>query len=285
MKIEKYRHPFIFYGIAVVVPWVLWFTAGAISNLPLWDSRPWLIFGSILILLGSMAPMVAAFALILPDKDMREELISACIRFKGIHWGWWAFHFLFPFTAILLTTAISLLFGYSPEQFRIAPNLSFSGIGIFPAWVVMFVAPIIEEFGWHTYGIHCVRRRFNLFATCFVFGIIWGIWHMPLSFIRDSYQSNVSEISMLHSINYLVSLIPYLIIDNWTYYKTRRNMFFQVLFHLLMGFSMEIFSTHPDTKIIHTVLLIIFCVVIVLREKKYFFSRAFDKDSDLWAAE
>ena len=283
MKLEKYRHPFIFYGIAVLVPWALWFIAGAISNSPLWDLFHWKTFGSILVLLGSLAPMAAAFALILPDKEMRSELISACTNFKGIHWGWWAFHFLFPLASILLAMAISLLFGHGAGQFRLATNLTFSGIGIFPAWVVMFIAPIIEEFGWHTYGIHCVRRRFNLFATCFIFGVIWGIWHMPLSTIKDSYQNVVTEISMLHSVNFLVSLIPYLIIDNWTYYKTRRNMFFQVLFHLLMGFSMEIFQTHPDSKVIHTVVLLVFSAVVLIKEKKFFFDKTFDKDSDPWA--
>jgi membrane protease YdiL (CAAX protease family) len=275
MKLEKYRHPFIFYGVAVAVPWTLWFTVGALSRTPLWDRQVWLILGSVLVVLGALAPMVAAFALILPDKDMREELKSACIKFKGIHWGWWVFHFLFPFAAILLTTAISLAFGYSAGQFRLNPDLNFTGIVLLPAWAVMFVAPVIEEFGWHTYGIHCVRKRFNLFTTCFVFGIIWAVWHIPLSSIPGSYQSVVAEHGTIHSINYLVSLIPYLIIDNWTYYKTRRNMFFQVLFHLLMCFSMEIFRTHPDTKIIHTAVLLVFCVFIVFRDRKFFFDKSF----------
>ena len=40
---------------------------------------------------------------------------------------------------------------------------------------------------------------------------------------------------------------------------------------------MEIFHTHPDSKVIHTVLLLIFSVVIVLREKKFFFDKSFDE--------
>ena len=277
MKLEKYRHPFVFYGIAVMVPWALWFTAGAISHSQLWDTRFWMVFVSFLVSVGGFAPMAIAFILILPDKVMRDELKSACINLKGIHWKWWAFHLFFPTASILLAMAISLLFGYSPGQFRLNTNLNFSGIGLIPAWIVMFVAPVIEEFGWHTYGIHCVRRKFNLFATCFVFGVIWGVWHIPLSTIKGSYQNVVAEYSVIHSVNYLVSLVPYLIIDNWAYYKTRRVMFFQVIFHLLMGFSNEIFQTHPDSKIIQTVLLCIFSVVVVIKEKRYFFDRNFEE--------
>ena len=276
MKLEKYRHPFIFYGVAVIVPWALWFTLGAISHSTLWDNRFWFIFGSILGIVGLCAPLAVAMILILPDKEMRDELKAACTSsFKGIHFGWYALVFLFPFAVILLAQAISLLFGHSTEQFKFVENFSFSA-GIFPAWFLMAIAPVIEEFGWHTYGIHCVRRRFNLFTTCFIFGIIWGMWHMPLSTVKDYYQSVVMETGIIYSINFLVSLIPYLIIDNWTYYKTKRNMFLQVCQHLVFGYSMELFHTHPDSKVIHTVILIIVATVIVIKDRKFFFDKSFE---------
>jgi len=275
MKIEKYRHPFIFYGIAVLVPWSLWFICAGISHSVLWDNPAWVTFGSLLGLLGLLAPMIIAFILILPDKEMRDELISACTNFKDVKLKWWAFTFLFPFAVILLAQAISLLFGYSTEQFKFVEKFSFSA-GIFPAWFVMFLAPVFEEFGWHTYGTHCVRRRFNLFTTCFIFGLIWGIWHMPLSFVKDYYQSVLLETGVIYSINFMVSVIPYLIIDNWQYYKVKRNMGLQIGQHMTFGYSMEIFRTHPNSKIIHTILLCIFCVVIVIKDRKYFFDKSFE---------
>ena len=284
MKIEKYRHPLIFYGIAVLVPWSLWFTAGAISHSPLWDKQHWVLFGSILGIIGLCAPMTAAFALILPDKDMRDELKSATISFKGIHWGWFVMTFLFPFAVILLAQAVSLLFGRSPEQFRLVENFSFTA-GILPAWFLMLIAPIIEEFGWRTYGIHCIRRRFNLFTTCFIFGIIWGLWHMPLSTVKGYYQNVLMETGAIYQVNFIVSLIPYLIIDSWVYYKTRRNMFIQVAMHLTFGYSMEVFRTHPDSKLIHTALLLVFCIFLVIRERKFFFDKTFIEEGEPCAEE
>ena len=239
MKIEKYRHPFIFYGIAILAPWALWFICAGISHSALWDNHSWVAFGSFLGLLGLLTPMIIAFILIFPDKEMRDELISACTNFKDINWKWYVFILLFPFAAILLAQAISLLFGHSAEQFKFVEKFSFTA-GIFPAWFMMLLAPIFEEFGWHTYGTHCVRRRFNLFATCFIFGIIWGIWHMPLSFIKDYYQNVLVETGVIYSINFMVSIIPYLIISNWQYYKAKRNMGLQIGQHLTFGYSMEI---------------------------------------------
>jgi len=214
--------------------------------------------------------------LILPDKDMRNELHSATFKFRGIRPGFWILTLvLFP-ASILLAQAISLLFGHDVSQFKIVENMSFSA-GLFPAWFLLVIAPILEEFGWHTYGIHCLRNRFNLLVTSVIFGVIWGIWHMPLSFIKDYYQNVLVETGIIYSVNFLVSIIPYLIIGNWLYYKTNRNMLLVVLFHFLAGFSNEIFQTHPDSKVIQTLLLLIFSIIIICREKSFFFSKSHEE--------
>jgi len=41
---------------------------------------------------------------------------------------------------------------------------------------------------------------------------------------------------------------------------------------------MEIFHTHPDSKVIHTVLLLVLSVVIVIRERKFFFDKTFEEE-------
>ena len=97
---------------------------------------------------------------------------------------------------------------------------------------------------------------------------------MPLSFVKGYYQNVLIETGIIYSINFLVSLIPYLIIGNWIYYKTKRNMFLVVVFHLLAGFSNEIFQTHPDSKIIQTALLLILSIIIIFKEKVFFFNKS-----------
>jgi hypothetical protein len=47
-----------------------------------------------------------------------------------------------------------------------------------------------------------------------------------------------------------------------------------------MGYSNEIFQTHPDSKVIQTVLLLIFSAVIIIREPHYFFSKGFVDEFD-----
>jgi len=273
MQLKKYKHPFLFYGIAFFVPWLCWFLLAWISHSKWWENSAVVFFGSILGLIGLLGPFGIAMILILPDKEMRQELYSAIFNFRGIRPFFWILTFLLFPVSILAAQAVSLLFGHSLSQFRFVENMSFSA-GIFPAWFLLIIAPIFEEFGWHTYGIHCLRNRLNLLLTCIIFGILWGIWHMPLSFVKGYYQNVLVETGILYSINFLASLIPYLIIGNWIYYKTNRNMLLVVVFHFLAGFSNEIFQTHPDSKVIQTVLLLILSMIIVYREKDFFLHKS-----------
>ncbi|HFC91605.1 MAG TPA: CPBP family intramembrane metalloprotease, partial [Leucothrix mucor] len=176
---------------------------------------------------------------------------------------------LMPFS-ILFAQAISLLFGYSASQFVITGSYTFSS-GVFPVLFLLIVAPIIEELAWHSYATDALRNKFNLLNTSLVFALFWGIWHIPLSSINHYYQSNIIETGWLHGVNFLVSIFPFVIIMNWLYYKTGRNIIIPIIFHITAGYFNEIFATDPDSKIIQTLLLILFASWLVWREKDFFF--------------
>ncbi len=138
---------------------------------------------------------------------------------------------------------------------------------------MLIVAPILEELGWHSYGTDCLRNRMNLFTTSLLFGVFWGIWHLPLTTLRDYYQSNLVQTGWIYGANFLVSIIPYVLLMNWLYYKTRRNIVIPIIFHITAGYFNEIFATHPDSKIIQTILLVVLATAIVLNERRFFFQR------------
>ena len=177
--------------------------------------------------------------------------------------------------SILFAQAISLLFGYSASQFLITGNYTFSS-GIFPVLFLLIVAPIIEELAWHSYATDALRNKLNLFNTSFIFSLFWGIWHIPLSTINHYYQSNIIETGWVHGANFLVSIFPFVFIMNWLYYKTGRNIVIPIIFHITAGYFNEIFATHPDSKIIQTIILIFIAIFIVAKEKAFFFTKEFD---------
>ena len=182
--------------------------------------------------------------------------------------------FTLIFVSIIVARLISLLFGHSIDQFYISGSPSFTSALLSP-WFILLFAPVVEELAWHTYGTDALRQRFNLFTTCMIFSLYWAFWHLPLSFIDGYYHSNVVEEGFLYSLNYVFSLFVFVILMNWLYYKTNRNIFITIIFHCSANVTNEIFATHPDSKVIQTVLLLIITIVLLLKEKEMFFRKEF----------
>ena len=269
--IEKYKRPVLFYTLATIVPWGFWFIAGFISHITPYADK-YLKIASVVAFLGLLGPAGVSFCLIRRDAELRTDVYRRLFNFKSVKPVYIFLTCFLMLGSILLAQAISLLFGYSASQFTITGHFTFTS-GIFPVWFMLIIAPILEELGWHSYGTDCLRNRMNLFATSLLFGAFWGVWHMPIATIRGYYQSNLVQTGWIYSVNFLVSIIPFVLLMNWLYYKTNRNIVVAIVFHITAVYFNEIFATHPDSKIIQTVLLLVLSSVLVIRNWDFFFNK------------
>jgi len=271
--IEKYRHPFLFYGLSITIPWAFWFVAAYLSHItPMSHALLWVVSG--LGIMGLIAPVLVAWRLIWLEPGLRDDIRHRLLGFTVVRPVYWFLTCFLMLASILLAQAISLLFGYSTDQFSLSGKTSFSA-GILPGWFMLFLAPVVEELAWHTYGTDCLRRRMNLFSTCLIFGVFWAFWHLPSFFIKGYYQSNVAQTGVLYSLNFAFSLIPFVVLMNWLYYKTERNILVAIIFHVTAGCFNEMFATHPDSKIIQTSLLLMLTAALVIKERRFFFEREY----------
>lgn len=271
MIVEKYRRPVFFYTASTATAWGFWSIAAYLSHqTPARESYIWI--QSALGFAGLVSPMVVAFYFIFRDPELRADLLGRFFNFRDIRPVWLWLACLLMLASILLAQAVSLLFGYSASQFALAGHFSFSS-GVFPVWFMLLIAPLIEELAWHTYGTDCLRARFNLFTTSMIFAVFWGLWHLPLAFIKDYYQSNLVETGWLYALNFPLSLIPFVLLMNWLYYKAERNVLVAVVFHTTAGYFNEILATDPHSKVIQTLLLLAFATVVVARDRDFFFKR------------
>ncbi len=269
--ISNYRNPGIFYLLSTILPWTFWFTAGYISHQP-GNAGLNMNIAIMLALIGLVSPMIIAFLLMNRNPELRKDLCRRFLNFKGINPCYIFLTCFIMLASILAAMAISLLFGYSPHQFVITGHFTFSS-GVLPVWFLLIIAPVFEELAWHSYGTDCLRNKFNLFFTSLIFGAYWAIWHIPLSTIKDYYQANLVESGWIYSLNFMISIIPYVLIMNWLYYKTKRNILLPIVFHITAVFFNEIFATHPDSKIIQTILLLILAIWLIIRDKEFYFSK------------
>lgn len=267
--ISLYNHPKRFFILSTLVPWMFWFVAGYVSRITPYEDK-YLNIASVLAFIGLLAPIAVAFVLINEKPNLRKDVSRRFFKFRDVKPRYFLLAYLIMPGSILLAQAISLLFGYSHEQFIITGKFTFTS-GIFPIWFLLIIAPILEELAWHTYGTDSLHTKFNLFKTSLIFSIYWGIWHLPLATIRDYYQSNVVEEGWIYGLNFLVSIIPYVLLMNWLYYKTGRNITVATIFHITAGLFNELFTPHPDSKIIQTIILCILAAVVVLSDKAFFF--------------
>jgi membrane protease YdiL (CAAX protease family) len=272
--IKAYQRPLAFYVLATIIPWAFWFISGYISHLsPYCREMKWST--SILSFAGLLAPVLIAGWFILPNKTLREDFMGRFFNFRTIKPQYLLIAVFLMLVSILAAQAISLFFGYPVHQFQLRGSFSFSS-GIFPVWLLLVLAPLLEELAWHSYGTDCLRSRFNLFTASLLFAFFWALWHFPLSFIKDYYHSNLVELGLIYSINFVVSLVPFVLIMNWLYYKTNRNMLLPIVFHISAGFFNEIFATHPMSKVIQTGLLLVLSAFLVLTNRSLFFNRIFN---------
>ncbi len=267
--INKYNRPVYFYFLATSIPWALWFTAGFISHIEPYSDQ-YLKIASAVAFVGLLGPLGVSYFLIRRDPELLEDVYKRIFNFKSIKPFYIFIACFLMLGSILLAQAISLLFGYSASQFIISGHFTFTS-GIFPVWFMLVIAPVLEELGWHSYGTDCLRNRMNLFKTSLLFGVFWAIWHIPLGTLRDYYQSNLIETGWIYGVNFMVSVIPFALLMNWLYYKTGRNIVLTIIFHITAGFFNEIFATHPDSKIIQTILLLMLAIIIVINDKEFFF--------------
>jgi membrane protease YdiL (CAAX protease family) len=230
-------------------------------------------FESLLMIAGLAGPAIATLVMFRraknPDlwRDYRDRLVSI----RRIDWRTLPIIlFLFP-AAEVLAICISLLFGYSPDQFTVVLQLGASA-GFLPFVVILILAPALEEAGWRGYGMDSLRSRSTLVVATLWFAILWAFWHLPLFFINHYYHHEILSDWILVA-NFFVSVFAMAFMVNWLYYRNNRSVIACFLFHLSSDLAIGSIRAEEYTKCIATVVLVAIAVVIVFFDRKMFLEK------------
>lgn len=185
--------PVQYFLITLVGTWLFLFGAAYFSHQK--GDEKWL---PLLTLCGLLIPSIVALAMIYGSKN------STLIK------SFWERLFLWKITpeallmigaipvVFFLATSLSLLFGKSTQQFMLASEFNvMKGWQYFSLIVPLILAPAMEEVGWRGYGIDSLRAHFNLLSTSMMFALLWGLWHLPLFFIKGYYQYELWQSSFI----------------------------------------------------------------------------------------
>ncbi len=262
----KYR-PIVFYFMIFLCTWIPGFVAAYCSY------QGGMEWAQVLLLLGLVAPCAVAISMIYSSKstvlkaDFWDRLSLYKIKLKYL-----PIIFLLMPCVVFLATAISLLFGQPFSQFYLAPEWDVvSGHSMFSLFI-LFLAPTLEEIGWRGYGVDSLRANFNLFKTSMLFACLWGMWHLPLFFVKGYYQNTLLSMGIIYVANFFISCFPASFLMNWVYYKNNRSIVAVILLHFVFNVFSLICQTEQFTKCIITILLSAISIVIVARNRKLFFN-------------
>ncbi|MCR5755963.1 MAG: CPBP family intramembrane metalloprotease [Acetatifactor sp.] len=260
---ENYQYrPVLFFTLAYLFTWIFWIPAIFVSE----------NIGALLMIIGLLAPAVVStvFVLVSGSEALKKDLKNKIVGFYKVKWKN-VFLAVVVFAVIVVCSILlSTLFGQSLKQFSFTEAFSFTGVGIGSALITIMLASIIEEVGWKGYCEDSIGNYMTWFWESMIFGAIWSLWHLPLLFIKGTYQAGLM-VNPLYVINFFVSAIPLGFIITWVYLVSDRSILACMIFHLFVNFMQEKIAMTPETKCVETIVIIVATVILVILQKDMFF--------------
>ena len=267
--LTQYQYkPGLFFGLTFALTWICWCGAAYLSHQTGTELTAGALMG-----LGLLGPLAACLALVFSSKNpqLKKDFLNKLLNPTLIKPVYLPLVFLFLPLVMVLAIILSTPFGQSLDQLRLTSDISIMDGRPLMSLLIPFLAPALEELGWSGYGIDSLRSRFNLFKTSAVFGLAWSLWHLPLFFINGYYHYNILNENIIYALNFFISVIPLTFITNWLYFKNNRSIIVAIIFHVVVVMSSEIFMVTNQTKCLVTVIISLFTIDLLIRDKDFFF--------------
>jgi len=265
---HNYR-PRFYFGITFLTTFLLWSLGALMSFSETYDRYYMLVM-----LPGLIAPFAVSTWIILRsgDRKLKQEFRQRLFDLRLMRASTLPFLILVMPIVVLISALISLLFGQPITQFQPAEGFSFS-TGFVPVLLLLLMAAAFEELGWRGYAYDSLEDRFSRFKASLIFGGLWSLWHLPLVFVKDSYQYEILQQNPLFALNFFVGIIPLGFIISWVCIKNRKSIPAAILFHFIINMSQEMLAITQITKCIETGVLVLVAAALVLSDREFFFNR------------
>lgn len=197
--------------------------------------------GPALLSLAAAGPAIAAIGLtyLTQDKMGRRDYWLRIIDLRRISAGWYLVIFLLPPALFGLAALLDVLSGGSGGtwgkqvgQFSVIP---------FYLIITLFLAPFLEELGWRGYALDRLQLRWSALVSSLILGILWALWHLPIFFIKGTYQYSLG-VGSLAFWTYMISIVPLTLFFTWIFNNNGRSTLSAILLHVMFNTTAELFS-------------------------------------------
>lgn len=264
----KYK-PLIYFSTTFLVSFAFFFI-GASASFQEDESGRYVWF----LLAGLIAPFLIALVMVLAsnNSNLKKNFINRLVNPRLIQPKMLPVFILLMPLSVLVSIVLSLPLGGSVSQFQITEAFSFS-TGFVPVLLLFVLAACFEELGWRGYAFDSLETRYSYLKASIIFSVLWSFWHLPLIFVKDSYQYEIFQENIWFAVNFFASIIPMGVIVSWVCLKNRKSVLAAILFHFIINISQEMFAITQMTKCIETVVLTVVAIAIIASDKELFFSK------------
>ncbi len=260
MKKSK-ANPWCFFILALGISWFFWMWVILLG----WNvfTFPAVILGA----LGLFGPAIAEIILIshTHDKEEWRDYWQRVFDIRRIGKRWhlviWLTFPVLNAVAILL----SVLTGSPSPGFETAKNLLSEPWKILPFMIfILLFGPLPEELGWRGYALDGLQARYNALVSSLILGVIWALWHIPLFFMKGTFQHDQLRFCTLSFWTYILGPVIISILFTWIYNNTNRSTLSAILFHFMINFTAEFIPLTEQARIYSLILVTVLSIVVVV---------------------
>jgi uncharacterized protein len=263
---KETRNLVLFFLATFIATWATYFTI--VFN----DWDPYAMPGMVFLLIGGSAPswVGVIMVFITYDKEQRRDYFRRCVAFHQVKLAYWVFIILiFPVIYAILIGLDVLMGGSLPGMVNLKAYIARPSVIPLALFMSFLSGPWSEEFGWRGYSLDPLLKRFGILRGSAVLGFIWGIWHLPLFLMPQTWHGQMGFkfagfwTFMLYSIGLAMMM-------TWVYLRTNRSILTGFLMHLANNFTGNtIYPYSERIEIMRMVALVILGLALcILLERK-----------------
>jgi CAAX protease family protein len=215
-----------FVALTFAISWAIWWGM-ALTSMGIGTSA-----GAVLNVIALSGPSITALTLsaVLGSGKLRGLLDGLSIGRASARWVVVAL--VLPLTIIVVAIAVSVLVFGAPN-----PVITIALVGVLArefVRVLFLGGPLGEELGWRGFALPRLQARLTAFRASLLLGLIWGLWHIPLYFVRGTgqFETVSGGTSPSFAIGaFVVWTIGLSILFTWLFNETRGSLIVVILFH------------------------------------------------------
>lgn len=256
---KKLRHIVLFFVFSFLWTWAFYFAIIAFGL------NPYQGTGMILLICGGCSPTFVGIIMMLATykKEEKIDYLKRVYQVRRIGSAWWlTIILLFPVIFAVSVGLDLLTGGAAPGMTNLSAVLA-SPVSFLPLILLSFMSgPFSEEFGWRGFALDPLLGRFGFTGGSVLLGLVWGVWHLPLYFMPQTWHGQMGfQLSGFWM--FILMSVGLAVLMSFVYVNTKRSILSALLMHLFSNFTSQLLTPYSGSvEIFRSVLIWLIAIAI-----------------------